>query len=143
MKERGFEILEGYDENATMPQRATSKSAGYDLYSAEDVVIRPGQRVLVETGLTAFMQDDEELQIRPRSGLAFKQGLTVLNSPGTVDADYYPQHVKVLLYNTSDQYIQIHVGDRIAQGIFAKFLTTDNDDPLSNYREGGFGHTGK
>jgi dUTP pyrophosphatase len=138
---RGFRILEGF-AHAKIPQRATKKSAGYDISAAKFALVEPGETVLVETGLTAYMQDDEELQIRPRSGLALKYGITVLNSPGTIDADYEGQHIKVMLYNTSDHYFTVNPGDRIAQAVFAKFLITDDDQPADQERTGGFGHTG-
>lgn len=140
---RGFEILPGYGA-PKIPQRGTSLSAGYDLAAAIEGPWRilPGARVLVPTGLTAYMQDDEELQIRTRSGLANKFGLVVLNSPATIDADYYGNHIQVILYNASIHEYVVNPGDRIAQAVFAKYLVTDDDSPMNNSRLGGLGHTG-
>lgn len=143
---RGFEPYKQISNMSQpiIPQRGTSLSAGYDLaaYIKEPWRILPGARLLIPTGLTAYMQDDEELQIRTRSGLAYKRGLVVLNSPGTIDADYYGQHIQVLLFNTGTEGFYISPGDRIAQAIFSKYLVTDDDQPLDNSRVGGFGSTG-
>lgn len=153
VRTRGFEILEEFkqvaDEIASsmgledlIPQRGTHKSAGYDLRSIEEVVVHPNQVKIVGTGLTAYMQDDEELQVRPRSGSA-KIGITVINAPGTIDSDYYGHHIGVMIWNTSDKDFSIKKGDRIAQGVFSKYLTADDDRPASFHRTGGFGSTGK
>lgn len=139
---RGFEPYNLMEPS--IPQRGTSLSAGYDLaaYINQPWRLAMGRRVLVPTGLTVYMQDDEELQIRTRSGMAWNNGLIVLNSPGTIDADYYGQHVQVLLYNSGVNDFIINPGDRIAQAVFAKYLVTDDDAPVSQKRNGGFGHTG-
>ena len=89
-------------EDAVVPQRGTKKSAGYDLVAHESAVIGPRSRKLVKTGVTVALEDNEYLAIVPRSGLALKKGVTVLNTPGTVDADYYPGEIGVILMNTSD-----------------------------------------
>lgn len=130
------------DGIVNLPQRETDGSAGYDLQSRIDATIKPGERKLIPTGLTAFMLPDEEIQVRPRSGLALKKGITVLNSPGTGDSDYYPNEIGVILINHSDEDFIIEKGDRIAQGVFGKVLFTDHDDPRNKTRKGGFGHTG-
>jgi dUTP pyrophosphatase len=142
---RGFEVLPEFMQgDIQIPQRGTSLSAGYDLAAFIDQPWRilPGSRTLIPTGLTAYMQDDEEVQIRTRSGLAFKNGLVVLNSPGTIDADYYGKHIHVLLFNSSIHEFLVNPGDRIAQAIFSKYLKTDDDTPARLIRNGGFGHTG-
>lgn len=141
---RGFKILEGFEELAKLPQRATLKSAGYDLHAAIEQPWRllPGNGLLISTGLTVYMKEDEELQIRSRSGLAFKKAIVVLNSPGTIDADYYPNQIKVLLFNHGLEPFVIKPGDRIAQAIFSKYLITDDDEPADKVREAGFGSTG-
>ena len=141
---RGFEVHKDYDPaDINIPSRGTKHSAGYDLRICENVVLEPGERKLVPTGLTAYMQYDEELQIRVRSSLANKKGLVVLNAPGTIDADYYPNHIQIILANLSDKVIEIQSGDRVAQAIFSKYLITDGDDyNLGELREGGFGSTG-
>jgi dUTP pyrophosphatase len=140
-RRRGFEILAGYEKKATMPVRQTAKSAGYDLSSAETVEIRPNEVVLVPTGLTAYMQNDEFLDIRIRSGTALKRGLILANGGGVVDADYYGNHIQVMLRNVSDKLVIIEKGERIAQAIFKKYLKVD-DDNATGERKGGFGHTG-
>lgn len=131
-----------YDGEEWLPSRATAKSAGYDIRSVEDVTINPGEIKLVGTGLTAYMMDDEELQIRPRSGNALKKGISVLNAPGTVDSDYYGKHIGVIMINHSKVAVEIKAGDRIAQGVFKKYLIVDNDNPAEKERTGGFGSTG-
>lgn len=149
---RGFEILPEFAEKAEaivkelnlssfIPQRATRGSSGHDLRAIEDVVVQPGEVKLVGTGLTAYMQEDEELQLRSRSGFA-KRKITLANCPGTVDSDYYGQHIMFLIYNQTDEPFPIKAGERIGQGIFCKYLVTDDDQPLSESRSGGFGSTG-
>lgn len=141
MPNRGFRVLEGFS-GVRIPQRATRQAAGYDIESAmEDFTIYPGETVLVDTGLTAYMNPWEELQIRPRSGLAYKYGIIVLNSPGTIDADYEGNHIKVMLKNVSNKEFDVKKYDRIAQAVFSSFLHSDNDMPGGD-RTGGFGSTG-
>ena len=154
MRNRGFEILPEYQEVAKeieqtveevteyLPQRATRKSSGYDLRAIEDCVLNPGEIKLIGTGLTAYMQDDEELQLRGRSGLSLK-GLSLANGIGTVDSDYYGQHIKFIYANKGSEPITIHKGDRIGQGVFAHYLTIDDDRPVKEERTGGFGSSGK
>ena len=131
-----------------LPQYATDLSAGLDLRANIDapIELNPLERILVPTGLFIELHKGYEAQIRPRSGLAFKQGITVLNSPGTIDADYRGE-IKVLLVNLSDQAFEIKHGERIAQMVVAKHETVEwelveqlND---SSRGEGGFGSTGK
>ena len=146
---RRFEIVENYKGlDIEIPRRETSQSAGYDLRSAETVVIGAGETVLVPTGLKVTMLPDEFLAIYPRSSVAGKYGITLANCVGIVDADYYnnPQnegHIQVLLKNTSDIDYVVKKGDRIAQGIFQVYYTTTDDKPVRESREGGFGSTGK
>jgi dUTP pyrophosphatase len=122
-------------------------SAGMDLraYTEEPIVIKPMQRVLIPTGLTIELAEGLEAQIRPRSGLAFKHGITVLNSPGTIDADYRGE-IKVLLINLSDAVFTVNNGERIAQMIISSYVKVNliNTDSLSETQRGagGFGHTG-
>ena len=129
------------------PSYATPSSAGVDLTAnIEDPIdLEPLQRILVPTGLFIALPQGTEAQIRPRSGLAFKQGITVLNSPGTIDADYRGE-LKVLLVNLSDKKVVIKDGDRIAQMVLAKHETF-HFIPVSELSEtvrgtGGFGSTG-
>lgn len=149
---RGFEILPDFVDKAKdiaielglssfIPQRATRCSSGYDLRAIEDTIVHPGEVKLVGTGLTAYMQEDEELQLRSRSSFA-KLKITVANSPGTIDSDYYGKHIMFLIHNQTDDHFMIKAGDRIGQGIFSKYLITDEDYPTFESRSGGFGSTG-
>lgn len=130
-----------------LPCYETELSAGMDLraYLSEELIIKPFQRVLVPTGLFIELEKGYEAQIRPRSGLALKHGITVLNSPGTVDADYRGE-VKVLLINFSDAEFTIKNSDRIAQMIVSKHeqIKWEDTDTLTQTSRGagGYGHTG-
>jgi dUTP pyrophosphatase len=129
------------------PIYETSLSAGMDLRANLDtpLEILPGQRVLVPTGIFIALPEGYEAQIRPRSGLAIKHGITVLNAPGTIDADYRGE-VKVILINLSDTKFTINDGDRIAQMVISKVeqIEWDNVEELDETERGagGFGHTG-
>ena len=131
-----------------LPAYATEGSSGMDLRAdlSEAISIDPLQRVLVPTGLYIEMPNDYEAQIRPRSGLAIKQGITCLNTPGTIDADYRGE-IKIILINLSQQSQSIHPGDRIAQMVIQKIekaLLLKVDELNETVRNtGGFGHTGK
>ena len=131
-----------------LPAYETLLSAGMDLRADinEPISIAPGERVLVPTGLYIALPEGYEAQIRPRSGLAFKHGITVLNSPGTIDADYRGE-IKVLLINLSNETFEIHDSERIAQMVVAPFAKVEweQTDTLDTTQrgEGGFGHTGK
>ena len=132
-----------------LPAYETVNSAGMDLraYLPEGaIVIKPLQRVLVPTGLFMEIPEGYEGQVRPRSGLAIKSGITVLNTPGTIDADYRGE-VKIILINLSDSDFVINSGDRVAQIVFAKCeqMEVMNVETLSDTERGagGFGHTGK
>lgn len=127
---------------AMLPIRSTKKSAGYDLFANESFDIFPGTRQLVKIGVAFNCADNEYLAIVPRSGLAIKSGITVLNTPGTVDADYYPKEIGVELYNTSNEIFQVRPGDRIAQGIIGEYKTITPDNVKDQERDGGFGSTG-
>ena len=145
---RKFEIVKQYkDEKIPLPQRATSKSAGYDLASTEKITIKPGEIKLVPTGLKVLMPKDEVLLIFPRSSLAIKKGLMMSNGVGVIDADYYyaqnDGHISIPLYNIKNEEVVIEKGERIAQGIFTKYFKVNNDQPLTKTRNGGFGSTGK
>lgn len=131
-----------------LPEYATPLSAGLDLRANLDseVVLEPKQKVLIPTGLFIELPDGYEAQIRPRSGLAFKHGITVLNSPGTVDADYRGE-IKVLLINHSDEPFTITNGERIAQMVVAAYqqISWVPSEVLSETERGagGYGSTGK
>ena len=130
-----------------LPAYATPQSAGMDLRAnlEESVVIEPMKRALIGTGLHIALPEGYEAQIRPRSGLALKHGITVLNTPGTVDADYRGE-IKVLLVNLSNEDFTVNDGERIAQMVIARheqgeFLLVDTLDETER-GEGGYGHTG-
>ena len=130
-----------------LPEYETSGSAGVDLRAQlqEPVMLKPLQRALIPTGLYIELPDGYEAQVRPRSGLALKKGVTVLNSPGTIDSDYRGE-IKVIMINLSNETTVINTGERIAQLIVTKFekVTFKEVDELNETErgEGGFGHTG-
>lgn len=131
-----------------LPAYATTQSAGMDVraYLPEGhIVINPGERRLVPTGLYMALPEGVECQVRPRSGLALKHGVTVINAPGTIDADYRGE-VGVILVNLGDAPFEVHGGDRIAQLVFASFIHAVPESveelPASERGEGGFGHSG-
>ena len=130
-----------------LPKYSTNESAGLDLRAElqSPITLKPGQRSLIPTGLKIALPTGYEAQVRPRSGLAFKHGITVLNSPGTIDADYRGD-VGVILINHGSESFTIENGERIAQLIIAKFVQIDWDEVLdlssTSRGEGGFGSTG-
>jgi dUTP pyrophosphatase len=132
-------------DNAKTPEYATPGSAGVDLCSAISTTIEPGKIALVKTNISIEMPPNIEAQIRSRSGLAFKNGIFVLNAPGTIDSDYRGD-VGVILANFSDKAFNVGVGDRIAQMVFAKVIKPDfsesSDLSTTSRGAGGFGHTG-
>ena len=164
-KVRGFEevvdskkqyakVVDVFGEKKTMyppvqlPVRADSRSAGYDFFSPTDVTILPKQKVVLWTNVKAYMQPDEVLEVYPRSSLGVKQGIMLANTVGIIDSSYYgnPQNdgnIGLALYNTSGTAVEIKRGDRIAQGIFKKYLVADNDITITEERQGGFGSSGK
>ena len=145
MKTRGFEVLSQYKElQIEKPSRSTEKAAGYDIRSITSGVIVPGEAMVFDTGLTAYMKADEFLALFIRSGMAFKHDLVLQNATGIIDADYYGKHIKIKIRNEGNENYEIKAGDRIAQGIFLPYLLTDDDnDHEKQEREDGFGHTGK
>ena len=134
------------NKNAVVPAYQTKEAAGFDLHSIEDVIINPGERKLISTGLAFEIEKGYEVQIRPRSGLAYKHGITVLNSPGTIDSDYRGE-IKVLLVNFGNEEFEIKVGERIAQAVVAPVIQAEiiEVEELSDTERGsgGFGSTGK
>jgi len=138
---RKFELLPNVD--LPKPARSTKKAAGYDIRSNEDVIIQPGTKEVIGTGVTVICNDDEFLDLRIRSGLAFKHNLTMQNDCGVIDADYYPKEIMVMIRNEGTKPFEIKKGDRIAQGIFLKYLITDDDSETEKQeRTDGLGHTG-
>jgi len=133
-----------------LPQYQTSGSAGMDICANVDMfILNPGERDAIPTGIFMAIEPGYECQVRPRSGLAYKNGVTVLNSPGTIDSDFRGE-IKVILINHGESPFVIQQGDRIAQLVFAKceqpeieqFLSLDSLDDTSR-GSGGFGSTGK
>ncbi len=129
-----------------LPRYMTPGSAGMDIAAAltDPVVLAPLQRSVIPTGFALALPQDYEAQVRPRSGLALRQGLTILNAPGTIDADYR-EEVKILLVNLGDKPVEVKRGDRIAQLIIAPVARarwTEVDRLGATQRRGGFGHTG-
>ncbi len=131
-----------------LPEYATAGSSGLDLRAnlESTVVLNSLERQLIPTGLFMEIPEGYEAQVRPRSGLAIKQGVTCLNSPGTIDADYRGE-IKIILINLSREPQQVNDGDRIAQLVFQKVekvnLVSVSELTTSERAEGGFGHTGK
>jgi len=131
-----------------LPSYSTTHSAGMDLraFLSEDIVLKPMERKLIPTGLFIEIPEGYEAQIRPRSGLALKKGITVLNTPGTIDADYRGE-IGIILVNLSQEDFVISNGERICQMVVARHekVTWEISDMLeeTNRGEGGFGHTGK
>ncbi|GIO66878.1 MAG TPA: dUTP diphosphatase [Paenibacillus cookii] len=139
--------LPGHDD-VKLPEKMSSGASGYDLHAAveEPVVLHPGERKLIPTGFALAMPEGLEAQIRPRSGLALKHGITCLNTPGTIDADYRGE-VKVLLINLGQEPFEIARNERIAQMVFQEVppIRLEQVERLSETVRGagGFGHTGK
>jgi dUTP pyrophosphatase len=136
------------DSPYPLPEYATSQSAGLDLraHLAEPLLLNPGERALIPTGLRMALPPGWEAQVRPRSGLALKQGVTVLNSPGTIDADYRGP-VGVVLINHGADSFSVEPGERIAQLVFARFEQAVwqpvKELDQTERAEGGFGHSGR
>lgn len=130
-----------------LPSYETAGAAGMDIrsYLPEPVILKPLQRALIPTGLYIELPAGYEAQIRPRSGLALKKGLSLLNTPGTIDSDYRGE-IKIILINLSNETAVLNTGERIAQMVIAKYekVKLQEVDELSDTErgEGGFGHTG-
>lgn len=137
-----------HGEGLPLPQYMSPGAAGMDLLAATEgeTVLAPGGRTLVPTGLTIALPPGYEAQVRPRSGLALKHGLTLLNAPGTIDSDYRGE-VGVILVNLGREPYTIHRGDRIAQMIVAPVVQAEWEEreelPETRRNSGGFGHTGR
>jgi len=139
--------LTGKDQAAGLPKKATEGSAGFDLLASNDdeIVIAPGARALIPTGIVLELPPGHEAQIRPRSGLAWKCGVTLLNTPGTIDSDYRGE-LKIILINLGQEPFSVKKGDRIAQMVIAQFLDCRLEEASelskTEREDGGFGHTG-
>ena len=139
--------LEGENQAPGLPQKATALSSGFDLLASNDreIIINPGERALIPTGLAIELPPGYEAQIRPRSGLAWKYGITLLNTPGTIDADYRGE-LKIILINLGKEPFVVRRGDRIAQMVISRLPEAElvEVEELSPTKRdtGGFGHTG-
>lgn len=143
---RGFERVTGY-KYVNLPKRKTKQSAGYDIESAIDAVITPGETKLIPTGIKAYMKPYEWLGIYVRSSLAIKYGLILTNGVGVIDSDYYNNpdnegHIMIAFTNISGKTYNVKKGDRITQGIFHQYYRVDGDK-TDGSRIGGIGSTGK
>ena len=153
LRERGFEIIKDEHRKHSdiviqLPTRGDSRSAGYDFYSNETVVLQPKQSHLFWTDVKSYMLDDEVLSIHVRSSIGTKKDLMLKNTTGIIDSSYYENvsndgNIGICLVNMGDKIQKIEKGERIAQGIFTKYLITDNDICLKLERTGGFGSSGK
>lgn len=147
MRCRGFEVVSHWEgQDIHLPARKTAESAGYDIESAEDAELLPGKITVLATGLKAYMGSGEYLAIHIRSSMGIRHGLMLANGTGIIDRDYYNNednegHIMIAVYNTSGQAFHVSKGDRIAQGIFCRYLTAD-DDRAEGIRRGGVGSTG-
>ena len=141
-------LVKKFDKNIKLPSYKTSGSSGMDLvaYIKNKITINPGKTVIIPTGIAVAIPKNYEIQIRPRSGLAAKKGITVLNTPGTIDADYRGE-IKIILINLSKKSFVVKSGDRIAQMILCPVakgrLKEVKNLPKTVRGKGGFGSTGK
>jgi dUTP pyrophosphatase len=135
-----------HGEGLPLPSRATPGAAGMDIVSAVDVTIAPSARALVPTGLSIAVPHGYEVQLRPRSGLALKHGVTLPNTPATIDSDYRGE-LQVIMINLGSEPFEIHRGDRIAQLLVQKVEAIEFREvaelPSSGRGQGGFGSTGR
>ena len=131
-----------------LPKRSTKKSAGYDIKSLEDGIIKPGEAMTFKTGLKVRMNDDECLYILSRSSQGYKYNVCLMNSVGLIDSDFYNNssnegHFSVRLVNFGNEDYEVKVGDKIAQAVFSKYLIVDDEEEIEGERTGGLGSTGK
>ena len=135
-------------EKIELPKRSTMNSAGYDIRSIENVIIKPGESKIIKTGLKACMNDDEVLYLYIRSSLGFKYDICLSNNVGVIDSDYYNNqsnegHIQIKLINHGNKDFEVNEGDRIAQGVFMKYLCVTDEEEIKNKRIGGTGSTNK
>ena len=135
-------------DSISLPKRSTMNSAGYDFKSLENFVLKSHTSHVFKTGIKAIMNKTEVLYIYDRSSFGFKYDIMLSNSVGVIDSDFYnnPENegnIGIKLINLGENDIEIHIGDRIAQGVFMKFLTVSNEEQIDNKRTGGVGSTGK
>lgn len=131
-----------YDE-IIIPERNTAYSAGYDIHILNDIKLNPGEIIKLPTGLKASFEKDEVLFLIVRSGTGFKYNIRLVNQVGVIDADYYNNpdnegHIFIKLQNESEKELEFKKGDSLVQGIFMKYLITDNDKPINESRSGKY-----
>lgn len=141
-------LTEEHYEKYQIPTRSTKHSAGYDFMLLEDTTLEPNEIKLIPTGIKADMNDDEVLMIYIRSSLGFKYNIRMCNQTGIIDKDYYNNkdnegHIFVKLQNEGTETKTFKQGENIVQGIFMKYLTTDDEPEITNQRQGGIGSTNK
>lgn len=138
-------LVEKIDKNAIIPFKAHEGDAGMDLFSVEETIIKPMERKLIRTGIKIQLPKNTEAQIRPRSGLALKNGITVLNTPGTIDEGYRGE-IGIILINLSNEEFKVEVGMKIAQMVIKSTLNLEVEEVVELTKttrgEGGFGSTG-
>ena len=135
-------------ESIELPKRSTNHSAGYDIKSIENGIIKPGEAKVFKTGIKVAMNPDEVFFIITRSSMGFKYNVTLVNSVGVIDSDFYNNednegHFSIKLINHGEKDYVVNVGDRIGQGIFLKYLTVDDEEKIDSKRKGGIGSTNK
>ena len=141
-------LVKKFDKNIKLPTYETSGSSGMDLvaYIKNKITIKPGKTAMISTGIAVAIPKNYEIQIRPRSGLAAKKGISVLNTPGTVDSDYRGE-IKIILINLSKESFEVKSGDRVAQMILCPVVKAKLKEvknlPKTIRDKGGFGSTGK
>lgn len=141
---RGFELVSNIS-GGILPVRSTKASAGYDISVIDGATIEAGAIKVFNTGIKAYMNEDEYLALHVRSSIGIKRGLMLANVTGIIDSDYYNNpnnegHIMVALLNTTSEPVVIESGERVCQGIFSKYLIT-SDDQSTQSREGGIGST--
>lgn len=134
-------------ESISLPRRATKGSAGYDFYAPKDISLAPNETVKVATGIRVKIEEGWVLKIYPRSSLGFKYRLTLNNTVGIIDSDYYyadnEGHIFIKMTNLGKEPLSIKKGSAFAQGVFVEFGITLDDEPVTDLRKGGFGSTDK
>ena len=144
---RKFEKV-SYDDTGIIPTRADNASAGYDFYSPIDFEVKPNENVMIKTNIKAQMGQDEVLLLFVRSSIGIKRHLALSNGTGVIDSSYYNNidnegNIMCSLFNYGSQTQKIAKGERIMQGVFVKYLTTENDVVVNSSRKGGIGSSGK
>ena len=135
-------------DSIELPKRSTMKSAGYDIRSIQEGVIKPGKSMAFKTGLKVAMNSDEVLYIYSRSSQGYKYNVCLINSVGVIDSDFYNNpdnegHFSIKLINLGESDFEVKIGDKIGQGVFMKYLTVDDEEEIKGKRKGGIGSTGK